>query len=485
MPVDQLTGVITGDDGKELRYPLQGQDVDQAQWLAEELGNTIRFNHATKVWHRWLPESNTWAVDKQQDVENRVIELVRNRAAMLSQAPDEKALAALKMVRKMFDVTRVNNALDVLATMPGYKTDGQDWDTEPYLLGCLNGVVDLRTGKFVRGLMPATSKVTKNTKVPFDPKAKTKYFLPFLRQITSGDVDLAAFYLQWFGYCLFGRNYEQKFMIMTGSGRNGKGALTHAVRFAMGEYDANANSGIYMKSRMGSARSNEARSDLMSLRGARLAVMSEPEGGQFNEELLKSHTGGDPIVARPLYGREMSWEPTHTIVFLTNMPPSVDDIGPAMSERVLVADFRERYEGAAADTQLYEKLEGEAPGILALLVQQAANYWADRQAGRGLWYPDRVAKASKAYIDANDPVGQAVAEFFVLDSKAKTPAKLMYDTYLEWHGQSEDPNEALSNSAFGALLQRRGFLKRRSVSGNVYLGIRPKNAIEKAEMVDA
>lgn len=491
--VDRLTGEITGPEGKPLTYPIQGQDVDQATWLAKELGNTIRFNHATKAWHRWRPDSGTWGVDKQRDVEDRIIVMARERAAELGiqfAGSGAQVLAtAVKMVRRMFDIGKVERALETLATMPGYKTDGSDWDTEPYLLGCANGVVDLRAGKLVPNLSPADSRVTKSTNIVFDPKLArgdgAEFFGAFLMQITSGDALLGRFYLQWFGYCLFGRNWEQKFLILTGDGRNGKGALTHAVRFAAGEYDAQANQGIYMKSRMGSARSSEARSDLMCLKGARLAVMSEPEGGQFNEELLKAHTGGDPIVARPLYGKEMMWEPTHTITFLTNLPPSVEDIGPAMAERILVADFRERYEGRAADTKLYEKLERAAPSILALLVQAAMGYWARREGGEpGLEYPERVVRASKAYIDSNDPLGQALVEAFVTEPGAKGQSRDLYRAYTDWHATADTTAESLSITAFSLLLQKRGFIRRKATMGNIYLGIRPKSAMEIA-MADA
>jgi putative DNA primase/helicase len=480
MPVDQLTGEVLGVDNKPLIHGLQGQDADQAAWLALDLQNRIRFNHATDTWHLWDAQSGIWKPDKTREVVQLTMKLAQQRAGDLALSGDPRAVDALKLVRRLYSINRTETALEVLATLDGYKTDGSDWDAEPYYLGCANGVVDLRTGELIPGLSPLDSKVTKCTNVVFDPKARTEHFIPFLKQITSGDDELAAFFIEWFGYSLFGRNWEQKFLILTGRGRNGKGALTHAVRFAIGDYDAEASQGIYMKSRFGSTRSNEARSDLMKLRGARYAIMSEPEGGQFNEELLKAHTGGDPIIARPLYRTEMRWEPTHTITFLTNQPPSVDDIGPAMAERVLVADFRERYEGANADTTLYDKLEAEAPGILALMVGAASVYWRERQAGKGLWYPERVVRASKAYIDSNDPIGQAIEDAFVVEKGAKAQSRDLYKAYSDWHATADDPNEVLSISAFAILLQRKGFSRRKTRIGNVYLGIRPKGAMETA-----
>jgi putative DNA primase/helicase len=479
----QLGELVDPQTGETVHFPLgAAQDEDQAAWLAADFQHRVRYNHATKAWHIWHEESRSWRVDKVKGVERGVVDMAACRAQVLAGASGNDS--ALKFVRKLLDAHKVRSALDLLSSMPDYNTDGTDWDEDPFLLGCANGVVDLRTGEFAAELTAGNSTVTKNTNVPFNPAAQCPKFIQHLYQISSEDMDLARWYVQWWGYCLFGINYEQKFLVLTGEGRNGKGAMVKAVRAAIGEYDAAANSGIYMKSRFGSARSSEARSDLITLKGARIAVMSEPEGGQFNEELLKAHTGGDPIVARPLYGKEMTWEPTHTPSFLVNRPPSVDDIGPAMAERILVADFREQYldqdEKHRRNPQLYEELTAEKEGILALLIVAAREYWTRHVAGEGMWYPERVQKASQAYITANDPVGQALQECFVIESGARTQASEMYRTFSAWYRESDFPGELPGPQGFSALLMRRGFARRKNNVGSYYVGVRPKNAMELA-----
>lgn len=476
------TGEFVDETGSTRAVPLTGTDADQAEWLARDLAQSIRFNHATKMWHIW--NGIIWAPDKDRTAEETVLRMARERVEQVAHAGLGRNLeeSALKLVRRLYDVARLTNAMKALSFQPAYKTDGSDWDQVPYLLGCKNGILDLRTGELDTSPSP-DSLVTKSTRVAYDPTAinRAPRFSRFLEQITSEDDSLVEFFIRWFGYCLFGRTDEQKFLILTGSGRNGKGALTHVVRHVIGDYDAKASQGIYMRNRWGSARSSEARSDLMTLKGARIAVMSEPEGGAFNEELLKAHTGGDPIVARPLYGPEMMWEPTHTITFLTNRPPTVEDIGPAMAARVLVADFRERYEGKNANPKLYSQLEAEGEGVLAMLVAGAVRWWQDYENGQTIPLPERVLKASRSYLEQNDPVGQVIADEFVRDPDATMPARDFYVAYLRWHQTSDDPSEPLSATAFGLLAQRRGLIKRRNDRGNYYIGIRLKNAVEKAQ----
>ena len=61
-------------------------------------------------------------------------------------------------------------------------------------------------------------------------------FWRFLAEVTSGDAELALFYVRWFGYSLFGHSLATKFLILSGKlGFNGKGALKrlmcrHAIR---------------------------------------------------------------------------------------------------------------------------------------------------------------------------------------------------------------------------------------------------------------
>lgn len=483
-PDDLRAGEFVTEAGQRSTYAPGGEDAEQAQWLSRELDGKVRYNYATRAWHAW--DGLIWAPDKTKDVQERVYRLARQRLNLLAGARmgEKQRTEAMKIVRRLREQSRCESALAVLATMKGYKTDGSDWDQNPYLLGCANGIVDLRDGSLQTQPSP-DSLVSKSTRINYVPGAPAERFRKFLEEITSGDAEMAQFLVMWFGYSLFGMTQEQRFLIMTGIGRNGKGALAHVTHHVFGDYDSKASSSLYMKTKWGSARSSEPREDLMKLKGKRLAIMSEPEGGRFNEEMLKAHTGGDPIVARPLYGAEITWLPTHSVTFLTNKPPAVDDIGPSMAARVLVAEFRERYEDDREDKTLYDKLVAEAEGVLALYVAGAVAWWRNRETG-GLndFIPERVRRASEAYINANDPLGRAIHEAFVIDRDVKAHGKDLYDAYVEWHARSDETNDPMTPTAFGLALVARGFNKKRGASGIVYTYIRPKTAFELADAND-
>jgi putative DNA primase/helicase len=465
-------------------------DYDQAAWLADVLEKRYRYDHTTEKWHRWDPESGIWKRDQVNDLMEEinqnvddVIMAINDRKGEHYIQDEEEREATTKSFMKLKMTNNQHRAMEALSTLASYKTDGSDWDQNPYLLGCANGVVDLRVNALVKP--DPDNLVTRSTKHVFKPVhswdegfARAPQLIESGLQWTSDDSSLVLFYLLWFGYSLFGLNTEQRFLILTGIGRNGKGALMKAMRNVFGEYSASVSDSMYMRSRFGSSRSDNARPDLMELKGRRLAAMSEPEGGAFNEEMLKAHTGGDPITARSLYSNNViSWEPTHSIVILTNHAPKVDDIGPSMAARVMVADFQNQYTGDKEDKDLYTKLttEPEAEGQLALLAF-AAQWWHEH----GLTIPERVTQASQNYIASSDPVGRAIDDVFVQEKGARGPAQVMYAQYLEWHTQNNEEGEPLSGTAFGLALKRHGLDKKKMNNGWYYLGIRPKSAMEIA-----
>lgn len=472
---------------------LGKEDYDQATWLARVLEGRIRYDYSTKAWHVWT--GVRWKRDQDGEVVRMVEKAVVDRILVISEddkLSDKDMGEAVKTASRLKDQRYFNSAMFMLAAMPGYGTDGSDWDQDENLLGCENGIVDLR----LNALVEATPemKVTKTTGWNFKPIAgpeefadRAPLFMKFLQEVTSGDTQLAMFYVLWFGSSMFGFTPEQRFLILTGVGRNGKGALAHAMNAVFGEYAAAAADTLYMKPKWGVAKSNEARADLVALKGKRVAIMSEPEGGEFNDELLKAHTGGDRIVARALNSNVMlEWLPTHSITFLTNEPPKVHDLGPSMAARVMVADFQERYEGPKEDKQLYEKLRSEKAAIGAILCWAAAAWWRSfSTGGPGLTMPKRVIEASRRYMEESDPLSEAMKEAFVIAQGVQASGRALYDAYTDWHADSGRKDTPISMTKFGLALEERGFRKKHTVHGAVWSGIRPLSAMEMADGDDA
>lgn len=457
------------------------EDFLQAEWLANRLHHEWKFDHTAKRWHHF--DGIRWAPDETDQV-HRAVYKAAHRALGSDRVPE---LERKRMLALMQWPTQ-ERALKALATFPGYGTNGDEWDSNAFLLGTKKGIVDLRSNALI--VASPEQNVTKTTKTEFKPIAdpeefdeRAPGFMRSMRQWMSGDEDMVYFLLFWFGASMFGMSPEQRFLLMTGRGRNGKGALKHSILKACGEYAEELDPSLYMRTKYGGTRSNEARADLIALKGLRITFFSEPSGGQFNEELLKAHTGSDRISARALYSNNVqSWDATHSINFLTNDLPAVEDVGPSMGERVMVADFRESYEGAARNVNLYGELEGEKDGILAILVW-AASIWYQRWAAQhgGLVLPARVVEQSREFIERNDPVANWLNDRCENDPKAMVASGLAYESYLEWHTASGAPGEAFSTVKWSLTLQKKGYVKVRSSHGQRWQGLRLLGAMELAD----
>lgn len=434
------------------------------------LNDRLRFDHERDRWHHW--DKHLW----RPDTTGYVFELLRDRLFDWFRAYQMQA-GVVKDLTSLLNLPKKKSVLETFSTRRSVALEGDEWDQDPYLMGAPNGLIDLRTGKLITTSHPEYL-ISRSVRVPYVPKSDPAVdcpgFLYFLHEITAGDTDKANYLLGVFGYALFGLQKEQKFWMFTGQGNNGKGTLTRVIAHIMGDYAAAPSATLYMRSKNGSPSSNSARADLIALHGLRFTPISEPEGGAFNDELLKSHTGDDPIRARALYKAEIEFRPTHTIVVSTNQPPRVEDVGKSMQRRVRVVPFTESFDGPRMDRDLEDKLKGESVGILALLVRKAVEWYED-----GLPEPPSITAASASYIEDNDPLSEFVYARCVIDPTSSTSAKPLFDAYTEW-SRTSDHGRGMTMTEFGTLLGRR-FQKTKVTSGTVYRGLRLRSAVELAE----
>jgi hypothetical protein len=78
----------------------------------------------------------------------------------------------------------------------------------------------------------------------------------------------------------------------------------------------------------------------MDLRGARLVFCSETdEGRRFNAAKMRKLCGGDPIRGRRMRQDTVQFDPSHTLVMLTNRLPKVSADDPAVWRRLIISEY--------------------------------------------------------------------------------------------------------------------------------------------------
>ena len=109
-----------------------------------------------------------------------------------------------------------------------------DFDNDPDLINCLNGVVHLPSAT-LRGHNPSQRHL-KIAPVEYEPHQNCLTFDNFLREIFIKDTELMSWMQKALGYQLTGHVSEQVFFSAYGLGSNGKSTLYENIIAILGDY---------------------------------------------------------------------------------------------------------------------------------------------------------------------------------------------------------------------------------------------------------
>ena len=320
-----------------------------------------------------------------------------------------------------------------------------EFDRDPWLLNCQNGILDLKTGK-LRPHDPA-ARMTKLAGAAYDPEARCPLWLAFLERVFAGDRELIAFIQRAVGYSLTGNTSEQALFFLYGTGNNGKSVFSETLQALLGDYANKTPTDTLMLKHADGAVPN----DLARLPGARVVVAAELEQGRrLNESLVKDLTGGDHITARFLHREFFEFEPTFKIWMYGNHAPVIRGTDDGIWRRMRRIPFTVTIPEAERDPFLPEKLAGELEGILAWAIQGCLAW---QQHGLGL--PEAVKQATASYRADQDVLAAFMNDCVIIGSRFKVTKKALYSAYKTW---AEDNGETAINARrFGQAMQERGY----------------------------
>lgn len=319
------------------------------------------------------------------------------------------------------------------------------WDSDPWLLGVPNGVLDVRTGVLRAG--EQSDKITKQTGIKYDPAAKCPLWEKFISEIFHHDEELITFVRRGLGYTLTGDLRESCWFGCYGTGGNGKSTLFKTLHLVFGDYGYVAPFSLVERG-SGDGRRDF---DIAYLQNMRFVMASEVrEGGVWDEERLKRLSGGDALHAEIKHGAEYWFLPSHKLWFMFNHQPRVRDHSVGFWRRVRLIPFTENFEGPRRDNLLDVKLRAELGGILTWLVNACREWYA-----HGLYTPKSVIDASRRYESDEDPLTGFIARHLRLDGQGFSLAGA-YALYREWT-KIELVEHPLGRTRFSIMLESKGF----------------------------
>lgn len=439
-------------------------DYGNGERLVSRHRRDIRYCAAWESWLAW--DGRRWTVDDDDEVRRRAKSTVRailNEAGTITDDHRRKAHAAFAFASE--SSARITAMIHEAKSEAGVPVKHQDLDADPWLLNCLNGTLDLRTGK----LQPhrRSDLITKLCPVEYRPDATCPLWNSTLRLFFAEDQELIHYWQRLCGYFLSGVVRDHILPVCYGVGSNGKSTMLETQMAVMGEdYAMKAPSGFLMSKHQESHPCDKA-----DLFGKRLVVAIETEEGRrLDESLIKELTGGDTVRARRM--RENFWQfrPTHKVALATNHRPTVRGTDNGIWRRLRLVPFAVKMEGDKADTNMGEKLRAEYPGILAWAVRGCLAWQKE-----GVVEPACVAEATADYRSEQDVFGSFMEERTIQEDCLKTRCNILYNAYREWVERSGE--RATTMKVFGQTMKDRGFETKTS-NGKWYLRIGLKPSYE-------
>jgi len=412
-------------------------DTGNAERLVKTHGQNFRWVTDEEAFHVW--NGTVWQRNESGD-----ILLPHTKEVVRTIADPEWRLSSESSGRRRSMIAMTKGETPVLA-------ESSQFDKPRMLLNVQNGTLDLETLHFHE--FCREDFLTKKAAVEYDPFARCPKFEAFLDFIFDGDKDTIDFILKALGYTLTGEVGESCFFICYGLGANGKTTLIEVLMQILGpDFARPAKFSTFVSSKM-----HDPKYEIATFKGRRLITAVEPKkAGHLDEEVLKQITGGDQIMARDIYQKNVVYYPEFKLWLAMNNKPRIIGTDDGIWRRVRFIPFSVKVPEHMKVKEFHRVLFAqEGPGILNRLLD-GVRAWQEE----GLQMSGAVARATAEFRDAQNVIQGFFAARTVSGERGlHAKAGDLYTSYKRW---AEEQGEfVMRQNEFAEELARRGFEKRR------------------------
>jgi P4 family phage/plasmid primase-like protien len=310
-----------------------------------------------------------------------------------------------------------------------------DFDADPDLLNCPNGVVDLRTG--VLTPHDPDQLMTRMAGADFVKAACHPDWTKALEALPPEVVD---WYQLRLGQALTGHmTPDDLIIICQGGGSNGKSTVYDPLALALGKYHVQVSDRVIL----GGASDNHP-TEIMDLMGARYAVLEEtPEARRLDTNRAKKLAGTREITGRRIRQDPVTFEATHSLFINSNHKPIVDETDHGTWRRLALLRWPYTFRKHEAELRGPNDRLGDPTLRLRLKEDpqalEAALAWA--AAGARRWYdlmrimpevPGRVEADTLEWRKESDLVLAFVDEHISFDPEACVQGAELRNVFNAW-----------------------------------------------------
>jgi P4 family phage/plasmid primase-like protien len=427
-------------------------EIAMAEKLAARHKNILQFVPGLG-WLEWV--ETHWQADKTLRVFDLARAICRKEAVQAKKENDRKAIASAKSVAAVERLARSDRRL---------VSGAEEWDRDPWLFACQNGVIDLRTDS-IRPASP-TDYMTKCAASELALGADYPIWKAFLHKVCGGNEELITYLRRAAGYSLTGIVTEHALFFLYGKGANGKSVFLGTLLKMLGSYGRPMPMELLVEAKTGQHQQHPTA--LAGLRGIRMSVATETqEGRTWNMGLLKALTGGDVLTSRLMRRDFSDFTPVLKPWIMGNHRPRLRRIDYATRRRLNLIPFVVQIPEHERDRDLEAKLVSEWPAILGWRIEGALEWQ-----GHGLCPPPIVKNATDRYFEAEDDFAHWLEERTENRPLAWTNVRLLSTDLRAWclaNGGTPWSERDMTEE-----LENRGFQYKRTKHGAGFYGIQLK-----------
>lgn len=363
-------------DNNLIEYIKNNVDANHthiARLLHRIYGNDYKASVTSKSTEWYGFKNNTWdlipqGIEIKQKMTTEVVEFIHRAKQAINLTNNGKFKGSRledlhKIEAQLYTVAFKENVLKESVGLFAEMEFNQKLNSNPYLLGVSNGVINLRaertkadgsTEYFVehRQGKPEDMVSFQAGKwlpkgcdaipyVPYDPSDPVHDEINDFMSKVFPRADLRAYMWRKLASCLEGTNREQKYDTWIGVGGNGKSKLVDLMSMTLGDYATSLQSTVLTRKRPESGAANP---EIMALRNRRFIYMAEPDDGEpLNTSRMKQFTGEDVVEARGLFEDQSKFQITGKMFMLCNKFPAIHTMDRGTWRRVMAVPFESKF----------------------------------------------------------------------------------------------------------------------------------------------
>jgi putative DNA primase/helicase len=405
--------------------PIEWHTLGASEWIRRpwtEIGNAYRLLDHYGDFLRWCPELNVWmkfesGIWTRQFKATGLWHAMHMFATALQTTeaelyPDEEPLdddgnvqtgkngkplmsereRFLEWVAKQQTYSKTSSAASLGQGLRAMQIRAAFFDRDPFMLNCLNGVINLCTGELLEH--DPDYYMMMQAPAVYDPEAPSPQWDAFLSEVHP-DPEMREHLQRIMGYTLTGITEAQAFFLHHGDGANGKSVFHSVIGRILGSYGQTVPTDTLLLVRTEGRVPN----DVARMAGRRYLAASESRAGRrLDEAAIKQLTGGETVAARFMRNEYFEFQPTGKIHLTSNHLVHLSE-DKATWRRLKLIPWMVQIPEERRDQKLATRLAAEeASGILRWLVEGAVKWAADRD----LRTPELAERAKEAYRISED-----------------------------------------------------------------------------------